>query len=266
MVYLPGLAALGLGAYQGARMAQPMIQSFNKSYFGKGKYKFGDVKHRRMPKNTHALAKEAWLAAQYVKGMTRFKKRTHDVTFAAQDIVAAGTINVLSAMAQGDSAGTRTSESIQVKSIEINFHINGDQSTLAALTTPFYQDVRLILFIDKATDAADPTVAEVLTAATPTSARNATDSDYARFRILFDRNYQVSDRATDTPAGIINNFPQEQVCRYYKKLDLPVKFLGTSAADTDLGLNHIFLLTLSLKTTGTCATFTGTSRIRYLDT
>lgn len=168
-----------------------------------------------------------------------YKDISNNTTFTS-----AGDIQFLSGIAQGDTDITRSGNKVLLKDILFRVNINSNSATQN--TT-----VRMILFVDKECDGANPTVAQLLTSASPLSPLNMDFSK--RFVIISDKLMSFS-----------NTGQQERTFKIYKTLNFHALFDGNLVTVADAKENHIFALFIS-DTAANNPGYSYTSRIKFYD-
>lgn len=116
--------------------------------------------------------------ARLVKGERRYV----DINIAAGQANTTGSVNLCNGMNMGDTNGFRLGTDITMTFMKVKGHIYSASSTVA--------NVRLLLVYDKQTNAATPTVNDILTSTDPNAMRN--NNNAKRFKILFDKSWAIS--------------------------------------------------------------------------
>lgn len=161
----------------------------------------------------------------------------------------AGTVEVLSAVAQGDSYSGRTGEQINPKSLMIRFYAQGNPSW----TNP--SNLRVIVFQDMQIRSSTlPTVADILETTSYISDINHIAVNAKRFRILMDRHVVLDPTAANLYAdGSGINF------NLSRKLNGKITYTNSS---TGTQKGNIFMLVISDQATNTPG-FTYYSRLVF---
>lgn len=174
-----------------------------------------------------ALAKAAWSGVNYIRGLVN--SEVHKFSSSATPTVdSSGSVTHLTAIAIGDTASTRTGNSIFVRYLYPQYTL-----TLNASATDTF--VRLIFFYDtqQVADTA-PTVANVLESVSHLSSLN--NDNKGRFQILADRRYSL--QAVDVTS---------MIRKLYLPLKLHINYNGS--AGTDQQKNALYLLAISNEAT-----------------
>lgn len=170
------------------------------------------------------LAGKALSATRYIRGLVNSEMFHYQKT-GNSNLFSSGTILPITDIAIGDTAVTRTGNSIFARSLFLNLLIKSNASNLNT------QFCRVILFTDTQQVAdTTPAVTDVLTTATPNSTLNANNA--GRFKII--KNWQFYINQSTKPAFQIKK---------YTKLWHHVKYNGS--ASTDIQRGGLYLLYLS---------------------
>lgn len=213
-------------------------------------------KIRRVPaRKTNYLANAnsaISLASNAVRGVSLLRSLINTEfdyvdTLALQNMPAAGSINLLNGMTQGDGPNNRTGTSIKMKSYEIKY---GLQNNATAINT----QCRVLLVLDKQSNGAAPVLTDILQTNSPYSPRNL--NNRKRFKILMDKRYSLST------AGPNNTNDST----YMKNVETHVQFFSTSNLGTiaDISSNALYLVHCSDQATN-FPTINYYCRVRYLD-
>lgn len=135
----------------------------------------------------------------------------------------AGTVTLLSTIAQGNAITDREANSIRIASVTLH-----ELLTVGAATG----FARTIIFQDNLNQGVLPLVTDVLNSADVNSPLNAVNKVNKRFRILHDRVYSLVP-ATETAALNSTNVLSSLS---------PVKFLGTTAVQASQGAGSLYAL------------------------
>lgn len=172
-------------------------------------------------------AQKALRVAQFVKSVVNVEYKFIDVS-AGVSCSSTGAVALLTGIAVGTTQITRNGNSILTKSLYSQVLL----TAAAGATTATM--VRYILFRDKQDSSSVPGVTEVLQSASVIAPLNRNNGD--RFMILCDKRITVPTVGNDTSS---------KVMKCYKKLHFHTKFLGDTAAQSDVGENHIYVLCVS---------------------
>lgn len=181
----------------------------------------------------------------YVKS-NNAEAKFYDVTFTASPLLAAPTINNISNMAQGLTESTRIGNSIKVKDLVLRYQIAPNYTGFA------YENIRLMIIVDKMQDGVAPTAAEIFQNTgfynSPLN-KNFTD----RFALLKDQYIDLLQQGSNQLAGKI-----------YVKLDYHIRYLGTGSAVADQGPGTLYVITTNRENANAPA-INCYSRLNYFD-
>lgn len=166
-----------------------------------------------------------------------------------------GSVTALNAMAQGTSQSTRVGNKISMTSIQIRLSfVNGTTTTSAPV-------IRWMIIYDKQTNAAAPTIADVLQTVGVLSPMNMANRD--RFVILAEETFRPDNTFNDT-ATVAEYSEYKQ---RYVKLRLDTIYNNTNGGTVaDINSGGLFFIALSNVADGTMepgAAFY--ARLRYTD-
>ena len=170
------------------------------------------------------LASAAWRGVRYIKGLVN-SEMFHNTIDNTNNPTPLGTIVPLTNIAIGDSAVTRTGNSLFVRSIVMNMNCSQNPS---ALDNTF---IRMVLFIDTQQISDTTPVSGDIFATTGPNALMNLDSA-GRYKILKTWEFALS---TQNPAKVI---------RYYKNIRHHVRYNGPNAQDLQKRAAFILLLCL----------------------
>lgn len=160
----------------------------------------------------------------------------------------------LALIPQGDTESTRDGRVATIKSI----HIKGALTLVPAALGLASGTTYMILVLDKQCNGAAAAIGDVLTGnSMALSFNNLANSE--RFTILKKWAWDWNPAAGVTAA--FNN--QSKHMDYFKKVDIPMHFSGTTGAITEIRSNNIFLLAGSVSTIDDYVYFSGATRIRF---
>jgi len=185
-----------------------------------------------------------------------------DNSVGANDITTAGAVVHLTAIAQGDSQGTRTGNTVFVKSVSII----GRWTRAANVSTGVNNAYRVIVFVDKeqVADTA-PTLSEVVTGSPISHFPNLDNLE--RFRVLyFGPILEAARMQTDADGFTLGTPSTSPSVNLYFKLDIKpkIKVSYNGSASTDIEKNGIYIGFISNDPQDTIDT-TATCRIGYTD-
>lgn len=179
--------------------------------------------------NAVQLASKALRGLNYVKGLVN-SEMFHNTISSVSNPTPLGTIIPLTNIAIGDSAVTRTGNSLFVRSIVMNFNCSQNAS---ALDNTF---IRMVLFTDTQQVSDTTPVSGDIFATTGPNALVNLDSA-GRYKFLKTWAFSLS---TQNPAKII---------KYYKNIRHHVRYNGSAATDVQKG--GIYLALVSSQSTNT---------------
>lgn len=200
--------------------------TFKKKYGGQNRWKI-------YGKATKQLAADAYKGVQLVKQLVNTEFDYKD-TAATVNPAAAGALVLLNGLTQGDTASSRTGNSIRMKSYDMRWFVNNNSS--AGQT-----EVRVMLVLDKQSNGVTPSVTDILATNTVVSPRNL--DNRKRFKVIMDRNYAIST------AGPSSRYDSA----HFKNIQTHVAYYNSSNAGTvaDISTNALYLLYLSDQATNT---------------
>ncbi len=188
---------------------------------------------------------KALTLAKRVAGMLNVEYK-HKLTSFNAAVDTSGNITQVTDIDQGDTSSTRGGNRIKVKSL----YLFGNVRMNASATQTQY---RILIIQDKHGTGTAPTVDDIIAdaSAMPYSASTALQDDMRRFNILYDKLYNISSSSNQ----LLN-------LKYYKRVDIPVIYRGTSG--TDEGDNQFYVIQISNESTNTPIA-NWDFRVRYLD-
>lgn len=195
--------------------------------------------------STLDIAKKAWYATKYLKGLINSEKMYVDRTMS---LASQSEIYNLQLLSQGDGAGNRTGNSILVRSIYLRgyMQINPSVSVVTRVSLCLVQDTQQI---------ADtvPTILDIFTSISPEATIKVgnTTNSAGRFKILWRKNYSLIQ-------GQVPNINLDKFFKLYSH----VKFNGTGV--NDIQKNGYYLVVMSSEVTN-FPTVSITSRMGYYD-
>ncbi len=199
----------------------------------------------------------------FLKGARKGEIKFHDLDVDDAVIATGGTIAEDSLITIPEGLGE--SERIGRKLTVVSLHMNWDiLLPFTASQTQTSDAVRIIVYLDKQTNGAQPAILDLLEVADWQSFRNISNS--GRFQFLMDRMVSVNASAgsgrgtTDTLAF----GEQEKHFRWNKKVNIPIIYDDSvsTGAITSVCCNNIGILTISK---GGFAAFGSRIRVRYSD-
>lgn len=207
-------------AYKRRRMPRKAYKNANRAAaYGYGAYKAIKYGSKALPIVANAV--------KYIGGLVNVEKH-QKLTSVTGSTTNAGTVNLISGIAQGDDIGNRQGNSVKSVDLMCNYTLNQSGTTDNFL--------RIIIFMDTANQGSSPAVTDLLNTAVPTAQRNI--DNMKRFKIFhdklisFDANYST------------------RAYKYYKKLGMHLRFSGS--ADTNVLQNAIYCLLVDSNSTDHC--------------
>lgn len=228
-------------------------KKYNK--YTRGKYGRGNS----WASNAPALARTALKTAKWVASIVNTEYKFRDRLISSPMDNQAWTVLPLTDIAQGDDTTERNGRSVLIKAIYLQLK----------LRLPFPADfdsgvARVMLIRDNTCDGALPVMSDIMAFSggndtIVTSFRNILDAPTNKYTILYDRRFSLDI-----------DFKDEIYFSIYKKFYRShVKYIGTTAAVTDLGPGNLFLAFCSTGTTTVGGNYpfdlTGNTRFRYID-
>lgn len=190
------------------------------------------------------------------RGLAEMK--TIDVTTTAGATAAiAGNVFLLNGVAEGNDYNTRNARKIVMKSLLFRFDVDNGSGVQNGVLG---DSIRFIVFYDKQSNGAAPTVANLLQNADWMSPNNLDNRD--RFVVLMDKNTDIPAWSNSAGAVLLAGSPGPKTRKFYRKLNLEAIFKGTGATIGDISTGSIYLCVIGANGTGT---FYYNSRIRFLD-
>lgn len=176
-----------------------------------------------------------------LKGLVNVEKHLHNKVH-NPSIPSAGTVALISDIAQGDDVADRQGNSILMKYIEFKYTIQINASATA--TT-----VRLMLIVDKDNQGSSPSPTDILDFASEVSPLNTDNA--SRFWVLADKMYALSINGDRVVTDHV-----------FRRCNFHTKYSGANSTDTKA--NNIYLLTVSNEATNE-PTLQGYTRCAFYD-
>lgn len=173
----------------------------------------------------YATASKALTLAKRVYSMVDPERKYID-TDISQTIDSTGFVQCLVQLGQGDTAEQRTGNSIKLESLVFKGALSFDTGTTSNNT--FF---RLIVLIDTSHQGVAPAITDVLDSSSTTSLLNL--NNRGRFVILYDKLFTLND------------YRLSRQFQYYKKLNLHVRYSGTTNTVASVGKNAIYMIGFS---------------------
>ncbi len=192
---------------------------------------------------------KALYMAKKALSMLNVEYKNHDVTLTNVTVPdTVGVIQQLTLINQGDTTNTRDGAQIKLTS----FQIKGQCQLHTSATSSV---VRLMLILDKQTNQAIYTTADLLSNVTTVDSINAPlnlDNKH-RFVVLWDKTLTMSEIGNE-----VRQF------KYYRKLSLKLRFDASTGAIADLTSYSLSLVRISNETTN-LPNYSAIIRLRYVD-
>lgn len=191
-----------------------------------------------------ALAGTALTIAHSVKKLVNVEYKSVGTTGYQQDIESGGTVQLLTAIAQGDDRNDRNGRSIKATGFNFRGVVKYNSDGVE------YQQVRVNLVVDYHQDGVIPDIADIYDSADPLLFRSLNNTD--RFEVLWTKYYILS--AMSPVRKIEKN----------RNMAMKMEFIGTSAAQISMGGGTMYLV-WSSDTAANHPTMDYTNRVRYID-
>lgn len=191
------------------------------------------------------VATKALSTALMVKKLINVEFKHIDTVPVTITPVQAGTVYAMHGCAESTSSQGRNGLSIRTKSVFVRYTITENASATA--TT-----VRVMLVKDQRPAGTTPAVTDILETGNRWIAL-MNNINTTRFTVLSNKLYSFSSSGTQQIHGEI-----------YKKLNFITKYNGSTAADTDIDSNALYLIVVGSEATNT-PSMTYTARVRYID-
>jgi len=165
-----------------------------------------------------------------------------------------GAVTCLNGCARGDDIAGRNGRETTMKSIEFRAVVAPTD------VTGVEQTARVLLVYDRQANATPLTAVQVLAANNTYAPRNL--ENRRRFKILFDRTFQIGDRSA-APASM----PFAKTIKFYRRLAHPVTYnAGNAGTVADIVTGSLYLITVGTQgaggAAGSCIFY---SRVRFQD-
>jgi len=197
----------------------------------------------------YAVGRTATRALAVFKGASNLlnaETKTIDVTVSG-NVTSTATCAWLSGTAQGDGQDDRDGSSLKIKKMIVRY-----RAAAAAAGSPAAA-LRVVLFVDTASDGALPSPAAVLDSGMAGHPNVATS--FGRYQILYDKVHGLN------PNGLAS---QSEVIDLSQVRDMHVVQLGSSNSVANARAAHVFVLTQSTEATNTPSILL-TSRMLFVD-
>lgn len=187
---------------------------------------------------------------------TMQEKKAIDLAQADYGMDTTGSVTLLNGVATGTDFTDRIGRKIITRSVAVRGIIIPAAANIGG------QKGRLIIVQDNQVNGAAPAVTDVLKTANANAQLNLNNRD--RFRVLVDREFvigQLSNIATQSVAGS----PTIGKCKVFKATRIETIFQGTTAAVASIASGAIWMVTIGTQAAGSGLTFSGTTRVRFID-
>lgn len=210
-----------------------------RSFRGKRKGKFA------RPITYGQIGSKVWKDVQWLKSVVNVERKHLEFNAATTSSTTAAFV-LLNGCIPGSSGEQRDGQSIKMTSVFVRYNAQVNVAAIASIH-------RVMIFTDSQPDAAAPTAANLLDAAT--NVLSPLNIDYAvRFKVHFDKSFIVN---------VVSDPLIE--CERYIKLDEHTKFnAGTAGTIADITTNSLYMMHMSSEATNT-VTFNYYVRTRFID-
>ncbi len=191
-------------------------------------------------------------------GQVGREKKLHDVDTGSTAFAAAGAMVLLTGVAQGDTSLTREGLRINAHSLQLRCQFSTDDTYTNG--TSF---CRMLIFIDRHNQGANPTVTQLLESPTWLDLRE--HEGFTRFKILYDKTFSLSNKLVGYQAATARE-PSRRFIEVFKKFKSPIRiaYIGQAAPVANCGKNQIFLCLIT-SNTGAFPSYDIHSRVRFTD-
>lgn len=246
----------------GNRSAYNFLGSrYRRAYMAKNRYNRGVLASAR--RVDQAVGLRGFLPG------SSLERKFNDITFNAVAISTTAATATVTIIAQGLDVNARIGNKILVKSIQMVGTFRQQLATDGAVSkfTPAAL-VRMMIWVDRQPNGVLATATEILAASGAVlSPLNPSYRD--RFVILKDKFYTLDFASSTATAGQLNGGGAGciKLCKFYKKVRIPITFSGTTSGVASISTNHIGILLIGQDPGGTDidAIFDGYLRLRYYD-
>ncbi len=180
-----------------------------------------------------------------------------DVDIAGNFDVAGNRIVTLNTIVQGTGESERIGRKCTLKSIQWRSALTLADTDTAATASSLG---RLIVYIDKQTNGAQAAILDVLETASVFAYRNLSNTQ--RFTVLADHTFTMtSSAAAEVPGNDYGSVKRQY--SFYKKVNIPLEFSGTTGVIAELRSNNLACLFIS--TDNDRISIDGNLRLRFSD-
>lgn len=217
-------------------------------YNRKYKKRNGRPGYKRCGKMVWSDASKALALAKHLKTIVNVEFKNHDIQATSDALAITPAITQLTNIAIGDTTNTRDGSSLKLVSLMFNY-------TLISSASAVSSHVRVLLVHDRQTNEAIYVIGDLLqdTSANDNivSPRNLDNSH--RFQVLYDRVHNLSVGGNSTKSY-----------KFFKKLQLKIRYDNAAAAITSLTQSSLSLVTMTNEPTNV-PVITHHIRLRYVD-
>ncbi len=245
------------------------------------KYTFKQLDSYIMPKRSYGQSQGPFKSQQngggkrrrFVKGRDRtggnwgrysgrnaelkfFDTDTNDAVIAINGQIDFESMNLIP---QGITESTRVGRKCTLRKLLWKYQLQ--LTAVAAATINVNETVRVILYHDKQCNGAVATPTLILSADDFQAFRQLEET--GRFTILMDRTHQLNVEAAAGDGAANDSAPVARNYSFYKDVNIPLEFSGTSGAITTIRSSNISYVTFAAN--GGNASMTGVFRVRFSD-
>lgn len=199
-------------------------------FYGRSRARYRKAPYRRRKGFMHRrysvadIAQSAWKGVKMLKGLVNTEKHYLDTAISTATS-SAGSVTLISGVAQGDDVNNRQGNSVLGKSMYCSYSIARN-----AANTNVANNVRIVVFKDLSNIGTTPTVGDILASASVIAPLNVDHT--SRYQILRD------DRIALTLNGSGSRFS-----KHYIRVNDHLKFTGSLA--TDVYTNALYVLVIT---------------------
>lgn len=222
----------------------------------------GISKKRQVARKAALLLAKRTLSSNpmpYARASDRGELKYVDTSANDQGILSTGGVVLCNGTATGTDYTNRIGRKIMMKSIRIYVNMFNAGSTTQSYPIGVSGKISLV-YDTQPNGATAPTYTAIYNSAHPGSPLNLNNRD--RFKVLWTKNFVIGSYAISSSilsAGSPTNVTRQT----YKKVNLPVIYGGTTAAQADIQTGAVYLCAVVDANNG--AAFDYNIRIRYID-
>ncbi len=168
----------------------------------------------------------------------------HDTTWDVNPIPAVGTFvrTSLCLIAQNVGESGRIGRKCTIKKIQFRGRVR--LNSFESVASPLPGDlVRFILYVDKQTNGAVATAAQLLDTDQVNSFSNLNNT---RFRILWDKFININGHGiTSEGAGLVSQAASGRYVQFYKRVNIPIEYNAAAGAIGEIRSNNIGMMVIS---------------------